>query len=309
MLAGGAQMPVTGARPTVAAPSLLAFFALTYLASWSLWIATSFLLASEPSSLGILTNISGLVLLLGTIAPALVALALTAHDEGQAGVGALLSRLAILPAQVRWYVFAVGFMVAIKLGVVFLYRTVTGSWPTVGATPWYIMAVATVFSTPVQAGEEVGWRGYALPRLARRFGLPAASLVLGAIWAVWHLPLFFIPGAHSTESFPMYVPAVTAISVVMAWLYWRTNGSLLLTMLMHAAINNSASIVRAPAVATPFALKPSLVGALTVVLLWIPAGYVLVRMHAADARDDWVQSKNPLGFGSRPESHLPPVVR
>ncbi len=289
--------------------SLVAFVALTYLATWSLWIATSLLLASEPSSLANLTSISGFVLLLGTIAPALVALGLTAHDEGQAGVGALLSRMAILPAQLRWYVFAVGFMAAVKLGVVFLYRTVIGAWPTVGATPWYIMAVATVVSTPVQAGEEVGWRGYALPRLARRFGLPMASLLLGVIWAAWHLPLFFIPGANSAESFPMYVPAVTAISVVMAWLYWRTNGSLLLTMLMHAAINNSASIVRAPAPASPFALEPSLVGVLTVALLWIPAGYALVRMHTADARDDWVQSKNPLGFASRLESHPPPFVR
>jgi hypothetical protein len=242
------------------------------------------------------------------MAPAVVALALTARDEGQAGVRALLARMAILPAQVRWYVFAAGFMAAVKLGVVLLYRTVTGAWPMVGATPWYIMAVATVFSTPVQAGEEVGWRGYALPRLARRFGLPAASLLLGVIWAAWHLPLFFIPGSNSVESFPMYVPAVTAISVVMAWLYWRTNGSLLLTMLMHAAINNSASIVRAPA-QNPFAVTPSLIGALTVALLWIPAGYALARMQAADARDDWLQSKNPPGFGSHLESHQPPFVR
>ena len=88
-------------------------------------------------------------------------------------------------------------MASIKLGVALVYRIATGAWPAFGQTPLYIMAVAIVFSTPVQAGEEIGWRGYALPRLARDLGLAPASIVLGVIWACWHLPFFFIPGvAH-----------------------------------------------------------------------------------------------------------------
>ena len=54
------------------------------------------------------------------------------------------------------------------------------------------MLAAVAVSTPWQAGEEIGWRGYLLPRLSGRVGLPAASLIVGVIWACWHLPFFFI---------------------------------------------------------------------------------------------------------------------
>ena len=78
--------------------------------------------------------------------------------------------------------------------------------------------------------------------------------------------------------------AVTAISVAMAWVYWRTNGSLLLTMLLHASINNTAGIVPSPAstaVTNPFYLNASLVAWLVVVLLWTGAAYFLIRMRGA----------------------------
>ena len=133
----------------------------------------------------------------------------------------------------------------------------------------------------MQAGEEIGWRGYALPRLARQLVLVRASIVLGVIWACWHLPLFFIPGSDNYgRSFPVYLLAVTALSVAMAWLYWRTNGSLLLTMLMHAAVNNSNIVPSAvlPG-ADPFALSAPLVAWLTAALLSICAVYFLVRMR------------------------------
>ncbi|HZE68128.1 MAG TPA: CPBP family intramembrane glutamic endopeptidase [Pyrinomonadaceae bacterium] len=127
----------------------------------------------------------------------------------------------------RWYVFALGFIPAIKLLVAVVYRVVTGAWPNFGQVPWYLMAAAIVFSTWVQAGEEIGWRGYALPRLSERLGLAPASVILGIIWASWHLPLFFFPGSTIRgQSFPLYLLQVTALSVAMAWLYWRTQGSL-----------------------------------------------------------------------------------
>ena len=106
------------------------------------------------------------------------------------------------------------------------------------------MLAALLVSTWVQAGEEVGWRGYLLPSLARRLGLGGATLVVGIIWAVWHLPLFFIPGSGSDgQSFPLYLAHVTALSVAMGWLYWKSAGSLLVVMVMHAAINNTGSLV------------------------------------------------------------------
>jgi membrane protease YdiL (CAAX protease family) len=144
------------------------------------------------------------------------------------------------------------------------------------------MAIAIVFSTPVQAGEEIGWRGYALPRMSERVGLAWASIILGLIWSCWHLPFFFIPNSDNAgQSFPVYVLAVTALSAAMAWLYWRSNGSLLLTMLMHAAINNTAGIVSSmPSANTnPFTVRPSDVAWLTAGILWLGAGFLLIRMR------------------------------
>jgi CAAX protease family protein len=102
------------------------------------------------------------------------------------------------------------------------------------------MLAATLLSTLVggQAGEEIGWRGYALPRLAARFGLGSASVLLGLVWAIWHLPLFLVPEADTWgQSFPLYLLQVTALSVAIAWLFANTRSSLFPVMLMHAAVN------------------------------------------------------------------------
>jgi membrane protease YdiL (CAAX protease family) len=220
---------------------------------------------------------------LGVFAPALVALALTRWKEGPAGVTSLIHPIFVWPRAGRWYLFAVGYMAAVKLAAAVLHRLTAGHWPAFGQDAWYIMVIAMVFSTPVQAGEEIGWRGYALPRLADRVGLGWASVILGVVWAAWHLPLFFIPEAETFgQSFVVYLMVVTALSVAMAWLFWRT-GSLLLTMLMHAAINNTKDIVPTPAVApgSPFGLQASLLGWLVPLLLWVGAIRFLFLMRGA----------------------------
>ncbi len=222
--------------------------------------------------------------LLGTFAPGLIALAFTARASGRAGVEALLRRILRWEVGARWYVFAVSYMAGIKLAAALVHRLVTGAWPQFGSTPWYIMFLAITISMWAQAGEEVGWRGYALPRLAMRLGLGWSSVLLGVIWACWHLPLFLILGTDTSgQSFPVYLLQVTALSVTLAWLYWRTGGSLLLVMLLHAAVNNTKDIVpSAVAGATnPFALSTSLTAWLTVGLLWIGAAYFLLRMRGA----------------------------
>jgi len=151
-----------------------------------------------------------------------------------------------------------------------------------GQEAWYLMVGAILISTWVQAGEEIGWRGFALPRLTERFGLALSTLLLGVIWACWHLPLFFVKGASTFgQSFPLYLMQVTALSVAIGWLYWRTQGSLLLVMLMHAAVNNTKDIVPSavPGATSSFAWSNSLVAWLTVTLLWILAAYFLIRMR------------------------------
>ena len=261
--------------------SVLKFFTLTYIVSWTVWIAAAAILRADPRSSG-LAAISGLLYLLGVFAPALVALALTARADGLAATLDLLRRTVKWSVSARWYAFAIGYMAAIKIAAALLLRITTGAWPAFGPEPLYIMAIAIPFSTPAQAGEEIGWRGYALPRLSARLGLSLASVALGVIWACWHLPFFFIAGTDkSGQSFPVYLLGGTALSVAMAWLYWRTNGSLLLTMLMHAAVNNTKDIVPSAVATTTnaFSFSSSRVAWLTVAILWTCAAYFLVRMR------------------------------
>jgi len=259
---------------------LTAFFVFTYLLSWLWFAAASYILScagSNPSGFG------SFLFLPGVFMPALMAIAFTARSQGRAGVSELLYGVVQWRVKVRHYAFAIGYMIAIKLASAVVYRIAIGAWPAFMTLPWYFITVAVLLSTPVQAGEEIGWRGYALPRLAKRFGLPVASVILGIIWAAWHLPFFYMPGSDNFgQSFPIYLIAVTAISVAMAWLYWRTNQSLLLTMLMHASIDNTAGIVTSPTPATvtdPLNLTHAPLPWVTASVLCASAMWFLVQMR------------------------------
>ena len=264
--------------------SVTAFFALTLSATWATWFIAWIVSGGRASTRFPGSGLATLLFYLGVFSPAFVALALTARNEGEPGVRALLRRLIQWRAAPRWYLFAITYMAAIKLVAAVIHRVALGAWPRFGSEPIYLMIGATIASTIVfgQSGEETGWRGYALPRLAERFGLGAASVVVGIIWAAWHLPLFFIVGTDTAgQSFPLYLLQVTALSVAIAWLYAHTNGSLFLTMLMHSSINNLKDIVPSAAQPGPnaFALSYSPVGWITAGLLWIFAGYFLIRMR------------------------------
>jgi CAAX protease family protein len=255
--------------------TLVTFFVLTYAV---MWISFGTVAAAGIPAYGPLGT---LLVYLGAFSPSLVALWLTARAEGRVGIRALLSRVLHWRVSAHWYVFAIGYLPAIKLTVALVHRLARGAWPHFGDEPWYNILMAIVLSTPFQAGEEIGWRGYALPRLAARFGLARASLLLGLIWACWHIPQFFIPEADTYgQSFFVYGLQVIALSIAMAWLYAHTNGSLLLVMLMHAAVNNAKDIVPSalPGATNTFGMSASLVAWLTLTFLWICAAYFLARM-------------------------------
>ena len=139
-------------------------------------------------------------------------------------------------------------------------------------------------------GEEIGWRGYALPRLQQRFGMAAGSIVLGVLWALWHWPVFFIPGLDQYgQAFVPYILYVTALSVAFAWLYNNTAGSLLLAVLMHTAVNQTKDIVtsRVPEPGNPLALRATSLAWITIALMWLTATYFISasrRMALSSAR-------------------------
>jgi membrane protease YdiL (CAAX protease family) len=99
--------------------------------------------------------------------------------------------------------------------------------------------------------EELGWRGYCLPKLQRSYSSLRASLIVGSLWAVWHLPLFLtlnspFAGSYPLGSFPfwMWLAGLTAASVVMTWIHNHTRQSTLAAVGFHFALNATGGLLR-----------------------------------------------------------------
>ena len=277
-----ARVPATAAfeEPKAPAGSLLLFFLATYAIMWVCFGTVAAALSAQAP-------LGRALILLGTYSPSFVALSLTLRSQGSDGVRNLLRRVIQGNVAPRWYLFAAGYMIAVKLLVALVHRLAVGAWPRFGDVSWPLVPLAIAFSTPFQAGEEVGWRGYAFPRLAQRFGLAGASILLGVIWGLWHLPQFFIrDGGSYGQSFPVFVLTVIPLSVAIAWLYTRTNGSLLLPMLLHSAVNNTTDFVPAgmSGAENPFTLHATPVAWLTVAVLWVFAVWFLTSMARSESR-------------------------
>ena len=120
--------------------------------------------------------------------------------------------------------------------------------------------------------EEMGWRGYALPGLQADWTPLKASLVLGVIWAIWHLPLFFIPGTYQaglgvfTPAFWWFMLGIIPETIMITWVFNRSRGSTLSAVIYHFAINFTGEL---------FMLSPR--GDSIGFLLWV-AGAVLVSL-------------------------------
>ncbi|GAA1750865.1 CPBP family intramembrane glutamic endopeptidase [Kocuria aegyptia] len=174
--------------------------------------------------------------------------------------------------------------------VVALLPSVLGRVVTGGGGPWLAPGAALVLVTAVTAGvlEEPGWRGYALDGLSGRHGAVSAAGIVGAAWALWHLPLFFLPGSYQhglgrgPTGFWLFLLTLLGLSFVYAAVYFVTGRSILAVVVLHAAANAAGELVSAPGART----------AETVVALAMAAVAVLLLAHRArgPAADGFVGS-------------------
>jgi membrane protease YdiL (CAAX protease family) len=255
------------------------FYVLAFGIAWSMWA-----LAGRFTDGATLTATGHLIFLTGVFAPGISAVSIAATKGGGADVRALFRQIARFKVPAKYYAFAAGYMAVVKLTAAVLIRVSSGAWPAFGTDPIALIIGALIVSTWTQAGEELGWRALALPRLAARMGMGPASIVLGVIWALWHLPLFYAPYSDTVgQSFPLYLSQVTALSVAMGWLYWRTRGSLFLVMLLHAAVNNTANIVpsRIAGATEAMSFHASAVGWTTAGILWAVAALLVYDMRGS----------------------------
>jgi len=236
----------------------LLFFLVTFVFSWSIWI----LLAITGCENGVLD-------IMGRFGPLVAALLLTGVLDGRAGLAGLWKRMLIWRVHPGWYAFAFLGTAVVALGAIGIHIWMGG-----GALQFndpaqlYLVVPVFVYVLVLSvAGEETGWRGYALPRLQERWGALPASLVIGVVWGVWHLPLFWMPGNFHTEiPFGLFLLQDVALSVVITWLFNRTGGSLLLVHLFHAASNTTIGVLPVLPQDTSGSLRP----------LWIAVGLLVL---------------------------------
>jgi uncharacterized protein len=241
---------------------LTLFFILAYALSWALWIPMCVMRDATPASY------STLAAIIGSSVPSAVAILLTAAGLGKGGVRTLLRRLLIWRVGLRWYLLLLAPTALVVTAITVV--AALGGGPTATLAVPVVSAVITVaFMTfpGSAAGEEIGWRGYALPRLQVRHSALTASLILGTLHQLWHLPLWFrgLADYPPLSVFPVFAIQGLALTVIYTWLYNSTKGSLLLAVLFHTATNAPLTLVLLPMGVEDFTWPWVLMAALTAV--------------------------------------------
>jgi membrane protease YdiL (CAAX protease family) len=252
---------------------LACFFVLAYAISWLLWLPLVVSGDSSPSGVGLV------LLPLGSLVPSTLAILLVAVLHGGAGVRKLLHRLLIWRVGVGWWV-AIALVSALGLGGVGLNVLLGGQSPDVTVTIPGAVVLFVIFLFPGSAGgEEIGWRGFALPQLQAARSALGASLVLGVVWGVWHLPLYLLgTDIRPLTLFAPWVVLTVAASVIYTWIYNGTGGSLLMVVLFHAASNVPLTVFFEPLANDGQVTRPFLI---YVALMVLAAAVVVVATGPA----------------------------
>ncbi len=187
------------------------------------------------------------------LGPTLASFTVTAITTGTVGVSQLLRRYILWRVGLRWYLlilvglplFQLAFS-SVVLGIAPLTAFIH-EWPLYFTT---FLPNVLIIVVAVQLWEEGGWSGYAVPNLQKRFGALRAALILGPLWALWHLPLFFVPGQifdHKVGLITIIVQMVLTmivgilLRIIMNWIFNNTKGSILIAILFHASLDASNS--------------------------------------------------------------------
>jgi membrane protease YdiL (CAAX protease family) len=231
--------------------SLLVFFLLALGFSWIIWIpaalASHGFLPFQPS-----LSTTGL---LGAFGPFTAALITTALFDGKVGFRSLLRRLLTWRVGLQWYLFVLFCPALLSLAETALAVLFGSPIPDFAQPPFvrlyplpselskvnpllflpFVFFQQTLIGSSM--GEEIGWRGYALPRLEASRNAVRAGIILGVVWGMWHLPLWLTKGYPLAEGFLGWAMlGIVADSVLFTWVYNNTKGSLLLALFFHSSI-------------------------------------------------------------------------
>lgn len=252
------------------------FLSLTFLITWTLWWTLAALARNGITAYG--RTLFMCLFLLGGSGPTIAAYISVLSTASVGSVAEFNSRL--LKWRVPGAIVLAAFLIppAVESVNFAIVRLIEPS-RTFDFLPWYMFFPFFLMMILGGGLEELGWRGVALPELQNSLGPICATVILGAIWSLWHLPLFFIRGVNQyATNFYIFSLAVTGLAFVLTWIYNRTR-SILLCVLLHAAYNATASLgLKVPGSVTAAAVVHG--------MIWAGVGIVLLLCaHAGEKRD------------------------
>lgn len=289
-------MPENAGKTSIPSPSRLSspwlFFVLVCCWTWFFWFRAAVLEVSIQTTQGVA------LLLLGLLGPMLGGIGFTYLSQGQEGLRDYRSRI-LDPKRIpaRWYLVIV-FFVPVLMAVAILIDTASdGNAALVRLEERVtdlLSAPLTIFPFLLRVflfgpfPEELGWRGYVLDRLQARWNALVSSLILGVIWALWHLPLFFFKDMlHATHGvgtpwFWQFLLGVIPSAVVYTWIFNNTRRSTLGAILFHFMANLTYELAHATAATNFYATLLWFIAAIAVVAIWGPR--TLARREPAPPR-------------------------
>ena len=253
------------------------YFAATFAWTWSFWGLAIALGAGMDSGLGFV------LLLLGVTGPMVTGIGFTYLTRDRDGRRDYWSRIVgVRRISAMWFLVILLFVPIVNLvaaGVDLLLGGTGATWGealrNLASNPLSIIP-SILFASLVPFIEELGWRGYVLDRLQERRTALTASLVLGVVWAAWHLPLFFVAGSYQaglgvgTLEFWLFMVGVVPLTVAFSWIFNNTRRSTLAVILFHAMVNFTGELIALTERADTLS-----------VLMWIVAAVAIVTLFGA----------------------------
>jgi membrane protease YdiL (CAAX protease family) len=287
-----ATTTATPSRTTTTRAFPLKFVLVAFAFTWTFWLL-ALLEARE-----LISSLPVPALFLGAFGPMVAAVAITAQESGRAGLRSLVGRITRWRVAPIWYAVAILGPIVLTLSTMALVVIFGGPAPDlsamIGALPT-VLVLTVYMLVQVGIGEEIGWRGYALPRLQTAYSALVSSLILGVLWALWHLPLFFNPAtSYSNTPFWAYLVFLLPMPILYTWIFNSTGGSVLLVMILHAVTNASTGpLLRSIPEAAATAISNTSVYLFQAAVLWVAAVVVVLVYGASNLsrRSRQVQSE------------------